>query len=32
MQSVYASGVALGVPQPQLRWEFFGPLEELKAA
>ena len=32
MQSVYASGVALGVPQPQLRWEFFGPLEALKAA
>jgi len=32
MQSVYASGLALGVPAQQLRYEFFGPLEELKAA
>lgn len=32
MQSVYASGVALGVPAPQLRYEFFGPNEELTGA
>ena len=32
MQSVYASGRALGVPEQQLRWEFFGPLEALEAA
>lgn len=32
MQSVYASGLALGVPQAQLRYEFFGPLAALQAA
>ena len=32
MKSVYADGLALGVPEPQLRYEFFGPLEELRAA
>ncbi|HEX2011021.1 MAG TPA: NO-inducible flavohemoprotein [Roseateles sp.] len=32
MQSVYASGLALGVPAAQLRYEFFGPTEELIAA
>ena len=31
MQSVYGSGLALGVPPHRLRYEFFGPLEELKA-
>lgn len=30
MQSVYASGRALGIPQAQLRYEFFGPLEALE--
>ena len=32
MQAVFRSGLALGVPQERLRYEFFGPLEELKAA
>jgi len=32
MQSVYRDGLALGVAQNRLRYEFFGPLEELKAA
>jgi nitric oxide dioxygenase len=32
MQTVYASGRALGVPEQQLRWEFFGPLETLQEA
>lgn len=32
MQAVYADGLALGVPAPRLRWEFFGPLEALQAA
>jgi nitric oxide dioxygenase len=32
MQAIYANGLALGVPPQQLRYEFFGPLEELKAA
>ena len=32
MQSVYANGLALGVPQTRLRYEFFGPLETLQAA
>jgi nitric oxide dioxygenase len=32
MRSVYASGRALGVPESQLRYEFFGPLESLDAA
>ncbi len=32
MQSVYASGLALGIPAGQLRYEFFGPMEPLKAA
>ncbi|MEY4561384.1 MAG: hypothetical protein RLZZ618_661 [Pseudomonadota bacterium] len=31
MKSVYASGLALGIPSPQLRYEFFGPLESLTA-
>jgi nitric oxide dioxygenase len=31
MQSVYANGLALGVPKQQLRYEFFGPLEALEA-
>ncbi|MDY0749062.1 NO-inducible flavohemoprotein [Paucibacter sp. R3-3] len=30
MQSVYASGLALGIPTHQLRYEFFGPMEPLK--
>lgn len=32
MQAVFAHGLALGVPEPRLRYEFFGPLEALKAA
>jgi nitric oxide dioxygenase len=32
MQAVYRSGLALGVARDRLRYEFFGPLEELKAA
>lgn len=32
MQAVYAHGLALGVPAQQLRYEFFGPAEELLAA
>jgi nitric oxide dioxygenase len=32
MQAVYRSGLALGVARERLRYEFFGPLEELKAA
>lgn len=32
MQAVFAHGLALGVPEPQLRYEFFGPLEALQAA
>jgi nitric oxide dioxygenase len=32
MQAVYAHGLALGVPAQQLRYEFFGPTEELLAA
>ncbi len=32
MQSVYASSLALGVPEQRLRYEFFGPLEDLRAA
>ncbi|WP_374562229.1 NO-inducible flavohemoprotein [Ideonella sp.] len=32
MQSVYGSGLALGVAPDRLRYEFFGPLEDLKAA
>ena len=32
MQFVYANGLALGVPQTRLRYEFFGPLETLQAA
>jgi nitric oxide dioxygenase len=32
MQSVFRNGLALGVPQERLRYEFFGPLEELRAA
>ena len=32
MQAVYRNGLALGVAQNRLRYEFFGPLEELKAA
>lgn len=31
MKVVYASGLALGVPKQQLRYEFFGPLEALDA-
>jgi nitric oxide dioxygenase len=32
MQSVLRSGLALGVAQERLRYEFFGPLEDLLAA
>jgi nitric oxide dioxygenase len=32
MQAVYRSGLALGVARERLRYEFFGPLEELQAA
>lgn len=32
MQSVYASGLALGIAPERLRYEFFGPLESLQAA
>lgn len=32
MRTVYTSGLALGVPPAQLRYEFFGPTEELIAA
>jgi nitric oxide dioxygenase len=32
MQAVYRNGLALGVAQDRLRYEFFGPLEELRAA
>jgi len=32
MQAVYRNGLALGVAQERLRYEFFGPLEELRAA
>lgn len=31
MKAVHAHGLALGVPRPQLRCEFFGPLETLDA-
>lgn len=31
MKTVFASGIALGVPRHQLRYEFFGPLEALEA-
>lgn len=31
MQSIYGSCRALGVPEAQVRYEFFGPLEELRA-
>src|SRR5690606_15766544 len=32
MRSVYRSAQALGVPPQQIRFEFFGPLEDLNAA
>jgi nitric oxide dioxygenase len=32
MQSVYASGLALGIAPERLRYEFFGPLQDLRAA
>jgi nitric oxide dioxygenase len=32
MQAIYAHGLALGVPAAQLRYEFFGPAENLRAA
>lgn len=32
MQSIYASGLALGIAPGRLRYEFFGPLEDLRAA
>ena len=32
MQSVYASALTLGIPANQVRYEFFGPLQELQAA
>ena len=32
MQAIYSHGLALGVPAAQLRYEFFGPSEELQAA
>ncbi|KQT11460.1 NO-inducible flavohemoprotein [Ramlibacter sp. Leaf400] len=32
MQAVYRSGLALGVARERLRYEFFGPLEDLAAA
>ncbi|HSW16015.1 MAG TPA: NO-inducible flavohemoprotein [Ramlibacter sp.] len=32
MQAVYKSGLALGIARERLRYEFFGPLEELRAA
>jgi nitric oxide dioxygenase len=32
MRSVYASGLALGIPPAQLHYEFFGPAQELLAA
>jgi len=32
MQAVYNHGLALGVPAAQLRYEFFGPTEDLQAA
>lgn len=32
MQTIYAHGLALGVPAAQLRYEFFGPAEALLAA
>ncbi|HEX7891697.1 MAG TPA: NO-inducible flavohemoprotein [Ramlibacter sp.] len=32
MQAVYRNGLALGVARERLRYEFFGPLEELQAA
>lgn len=32
MQAVYSHGLALGVPQQRLRYEFFGPLQVLQAA
>lgn len=32
MRSVYQSAQALGVPPQQIRFEFFGPLEDLNAA
>lgn len=32
MQAIYRSGLALGVARERLRYEFFGPLEELQAA
>lgn len=32
MQAVYRNGLALGIAQDRLRYEFFGPLEDLRAA
>ena len=32
MRAVYAHGLALGVQAAQLRYEFFGPAEDLLAA
>ncbi|HSV59818.1 MAG TPA: NO-inducible flavohemoprotein [Variovorax sp.] len=32
MQSVYASALTLGIPANQVRYEFFGPLQDLQAA
>ncbi|MGZ5848791.1 MAG: NO-inducible flavohemoprotein, partial [Ramlibacter sp.] len=32
MQAVYRIGLALGIARDRLRYEFFGPLEELRAA
>ncbi len=32
MQAVYSSGLALGIPAGQLRYEFFGPMQALQAA
>jgi nitric oxide dioxygenase len=32
MQAVYRNGLALGVAANRLRYEFFGPLEDLQAA
>ncbi|KQW63952.1 NO-inducible flavohemoprotein [Variovorax sp. Root411] len=32
MQAMYANGLTLGVPAQQIHYEFFGPLEELRAA
>jgi nitric oxide dioxygenase len=32
MQAVYRDGLALGVAANRMRYEFFGPLEDLQAA